>query len=102
MRPRVIERPLSEALIIGYVPDQIFHPFRRLGLAFLIGRHGAIGLRQLVPSHMRARKVVQEPAYPPPSNDGVKAVINIVLDRDRQLFGQGSRLLLYVLCAYVA
>jgi hypothetical protein len=40
---------------------------------------------------MRARKIVEEAAHPPPSNDGVKAVINIVLDRDRQLFGHGAR-----------
>ena len=32
---------------------------------------------------MRARKIVEEPTYPPPSDDGMKAVIGIVLDRDR-------------------
>ena len=49
---------------------------------------------------MRARQVVEEPAYPPPSNDGVEAVIDIVLDRDCQLFGHSSRLLLYVFYTY--
>ena len=73
---------LSEARIIGYVACQVLDPFRRLALAFLVGRHGAICLRQFAPGHMRARKVVEEPAYPPPSNDGVEAVIDIVLDRE--------------------
>jgi hypothetical protein len=82
---------LSGAWIIGYVACQVLHPFRRLALAFLVGRHGAVCLRQLAPGHMRARKVVEEPAYPPPSNDGVKAVINIVPDRARSAVSSGPR-----------
>src|SRR5271154_6856456 len=87
---------LSGAWIIGYVARQILDPFRRLALAFLVGGHGAICLRQFAPGHMRARKLVEEAAYPPPANDRVETVIHIVLDRDRQLFGHAARLLVYV------
>jgi hypothetical protein len=54
---------LSGAWIIGYVARQILQPFRRFALAFLVGRHGAVCLRQLALGHMRARKFVEEPPY---------------------------------------
>ena len=79
--PRWGDGLLSEASIIGYVARQILHPFRRFALAFLVGRHGAVCLRQLAFGHMRARKIVEEPTYPPPSNDRVEAVIDTVLHR---------------------
>lgn len=78
---------------IRLIAGEIFGPFGRLALAFLVSRHRAIEFRQIASGDMRAREIVQKPPDPPP-DDTVQTGINIVLDCDRQFLDMAFPLML--------
>ena len=72
--------------LIRRIAGEIFDPLGRFPLALRVGRHCAVAFRQIASGDVRAREMVQKPADPPPSDDAMQTGINIVLNRDRQLF----------------
>ena len=51
----------------------------------LVGCHCAVALFEVLVDNVRACKVIQKSAYPPPSNYPVQSFIDILIDSDRQL-----------------
>jgi hypothetical protein len=70
---------------LGDIAGQAFDPFRGLALARLIGSHRPVTLDDIALRDVRSREIVQESADPPPSDDAVQALIDLVVNRNRQL-----------------
>jgi hypothetical protein len=60
--------------------------YLRLPQRVLVRRHRAVAFDEIARRHMRPRQIVEEAADPPPADHAVQALVNLVVDRDRQLF----------------
>src|SRR5271165_5741621 len=73
--------------LIGDVAGQVLYPFRGFVFALFVGGHRPIAFDDFPRDNVRPRKVIEESADPPPTDDAVQPLIYVVIDRYRQLFG---------------
>src|SRR5437660_7966887 len=83
--------------LIGNVAGQVLYPLRRCALALLVGGHRPIAFYNLPRDHVRPREIIEETADPPPPDNAVQPLINLVIDRDGQFFGHLPSLLIRII-----
>src|SRR5579864_3106945 len=88
------------SLLVGDIAGQVLDPFVGLALARLVGRHRAITLDEVAPGDVRARQIVEETADPPRPNNAAQPLVNLVFDRDCQLFRHPRGLPVHVSYTY--
>src|SRR5690242_21613298 len=68
--------------LIGHIAGQVFYPFLRFALVFLVGRHGLVPGEKVAGGHVRPRQIVQKAADPPRPDHPMQTLVNLVLNRN--------------------